>query len=516
MGNFSRDTFDPLKRYVSVRLQQGVPLLDADWNEMDDIRRSELRTFIKWFIGDGIPANSDGSRNDAFRIAAMPTPDSENFRILVGSSSGDSGASRCLVDGVEVFITQDIEFKSQPLHENYADPNPSVAPDATPVDPSAPKIASIPTTAGSYLVYLDVWEWEVGSSVDQSQLVNASLGIETCVRFKRSWAVRVFKAGEENRLPKHSYYLSATINRPTDDAVITPEQITDQRRTDINLSKYLKSPVHVELGSTVIDNQALITLFSQLRSALSNRLETQSLFVNTAPTELDRTLVYFELQGIFQVCMTGIVQVRTNNIGNADATQVLLTLAEVQKTFLTTLELHGDPPEAGKNNFIAEYRRRLGLLNDNTNANDLINAYLTQQDIIDWLSTGSEASRFVSANWDSLLNTAVSNLARAKPNLFQPGGSLYGPRDLEEFLRNFTSFFQYPLVSSIQQNSAKPMDLVFPNVREILSQLGTSSIYVRTLIEMRKAVAASSGLSNTAKTLAAPFFDYAIGFFGGG
>jgi len=35
MGNFSRNTFDPLKDYVAVRLQQGVPVLDADWNEFN-------------------------------------------------------------------------------------------------------------------------------------------------------------------------------------------------------------------------------------------------------------------------------------------------------------------------------------------------------------------------------------------------------------------------------------------------------------------------------------------------
>ena len=39
MGNFSRDTFDPNKNYVGVRLQQGVPLVDADWNELNDIIR---------------------------------------------------------------------------------------------------------------------------------------------------------------------------------------------------------------------------------------------------------------------------------------------------------------------------------------------------------------------------------------------------------------------------------------------------------------------------------------------
>src|SRR5436190_22263033 len=65
MGNFSRDTLDRLKHYVGVRLQQGVPIVDADWNELEDIRRYEVQAFLKWFVGDGVPAGNDG-----FRIAA--------------------------------------------------------------------------------------------------------------------------------------------------------------------------------------------------------------------------------------------------------------------------------------------------------------------------------------------------------------------------------------------------------------------------------------------------------------
>lgn len=56
----SNTTFDKMKQYVSVRMQQGVPLLDSDWNEKDDIRRYEMRSFIKWFIGDGVPYGNDG------------------------------------------------------------------------------------------------------------------------------------------------------------------------------------------------------------------------------------------------------------------------------------------------------------------------------------------------------------------------------------------------------------------------------------------------------------------------
>lgn len=65
MGNFSKDPQSKLqeslaRHYVGVRLQQGVPVLDADWNELEDLRRWELWSLLKWFIGDGVPENNSG------------------------------------------------------------------------------------------------------------------------------------------------------------------------------------------------------------------------------------------------------------------------------------------------------------------------------------------------------------------------------------------------------------------------------------------------------------------------
>ena len=65
MGDFSRNPKQRLadsveKHYVGVRLQQGVPLLDTDWNELEDLRKYEMQSFIKNFIGNGVPSNNDG------------------------------------------------------------------------------------------------------------------------------------------------------------------------------------------------------------------------------------------------------------------------------------------------------------------------------------------------------------------------------------------------------------------------------------------------------------------------
>src|SRR6267142_2858181 len=107
MAVITSSTFDPLKRRCNVRLQQGVPIVDSDWNELDDIRKFELRAYLKWFVGDGVPDGNDGFRIDA--------------------------------------IGADIAYKAQPFFG-------TAAPDGT------PGVGAIPVVAGPVSVYLDVWE----------------------------------------------------------------------------------------------------------------------------------------------------------------------------------------------------------------------------------------------------------------------------------------------------------------------------------------------------------------------
>src|SRR5262247_928547 len=69
MAIISTSTFKPLEARCNVRLQQGVPIVDADWNELDDIRQFELRAYLKSFVGDGVPEGNDGFRIDAMGVA---------------------------------------------------------------------------------------------------------------------------------------------------------------------------------------------------------------------------------------------------------------------------------------------------------------------------------------------------------------------------------------------------------------------------------------------------------------
>jgi hypothetical protein len=64
----TRESFDELKNYLGVYLQQGRVLLDADWNEAQDIAVSFLRRLTREAVGEGSP-------NSGFAISpAFPPP----------------------------------------------------------------------------------------------------------------------------------------------------------------------------------------------------------------------------------------------------------------------------------------------------------------------------------------------------------------------------------------------------------------------------------------------------------
>ena len=221
MGNFSRDTFDRLKHYVGVRLQQGVPIVDADWNELEDIRRYELQAFLNWFVGNGVP---DG--NDGFNIEAVGDP---NDLLIRGGDGTAEGAGRLLIEGLDVLNESDMRYTAQPLYNN-----PALAAEWG-VDPIPP----LTTPAGnrSDLIYIDVWEREVDSTEDPN-LINPAIGVETCVRIKREWAVRTLEntSSLPAAVPAHVFYPLAQINRIGGSPTILSRQISDRRQKNINLA----------------------------------------------------------------------------------------------------------------------------------------------------------------------------------------------------------------------------------------------------------------------------------------
>ncbi|KRD34454.1 hypothetical protein ASE35_12205 [Lysobacter sp. Root916] len=231
MAIISPNTFDPIRRYVSVRLAQGVPLADADWNEGDDMRRYELRAFLRWFVGDGVPVGNDG-----FRIAAINSATS--FTIVAGGGPQPLQAGRMLVDGMEAFITADIGFSAQPLHAGQAGAAALAASWGVPVIAALPAPPVAPATR-TLTVYLDVWERLVTLAEDPA-LVLPGLGTETCSRLRREWAVRVRTGaappvnGDPDFIAGHSYAALATITQ-TSAGIIDAPAVVDRRRRGISL-----------------------------------------------------------------------------------------------------------------------------------------------------------------------------------------------------------------------------------------------------------------------------------------
>lgn len=226
MAVISPDTFDPLRRYVGVRLQQGVPIVDADENEREDCRKFELRAFLKWFVGDGVPEGNGG-----FRIEG--TSLSNDFIIRSGESGeaepdGLRRVGRCLVDGLDVMIELDIKYSNQSLHPSQPGAAARAAAWGVPLlTPLAP-----PAGVQVLLVYLDVWERLVTPMEDPS-LLHPGLGTESCVRLKREWVVRLHDAEAPGFEPPsgHSYYLLAHLFRRGGDALVHPKDVQDKRET---------------------------------------------------------------------------------------------------------------------------------------------------------------------------------------------------------------------------------------------------------------------------------------------
>ncbi len=223
MGNFSRDTFDRLKHYVGVRLQQGVPIVDADWNELEDIRRYELQAFLKWFVGNGVP-----SENNGFLIEAVSDPN--DFSIRGGDGTAE-GTGRLLLEGMDVLNENDLPYTAQTLYSNA-----TLAAEWG-IDPIPP----LTTPGGNRrdLVYIDVWEREVDSTED-ADLVNPAIGVETSVRTKREWAVRVLEGSVALPVPTdgHTFYGLARLSRIGGAPAISSTGISDLRQTDLNLSNF--------------------------------------------------------------------------------------------------------------------------------------------------------------------------------------------------------------------------------------------------------------------------------------
>lgn len=159
-GDFSKITFNKKKHFHDVRMQQGRVLLDSDWNEQIDIEAYRTETGTLDIIGQsGAPMHDAGfaiASSDASGVNASP---GTHIRI---------GKGRFYIDGILCENETDVLFGNQPDF------------DQTP----------LPTAAGRYLFYLDVWNRHISVLEDQSIREVALGGPDTTTRMKTVWQVR--------------------------------------------------------------------------------------------------------------------------------------------------------------------------------------------------------------------------------------------------------------------------------------------------------------------------------------
>lgn len=160
-GDFSRDTFDPVKHFSRVLQQQGRVQLDADSNEQTAILLHYLRTLAADLIGPFAgPAGSDWG----FEITKID----DDFKI---------GAGRYYVDGILCENEREINYKQQ---RDF---------------PHPPEIAS-----GSSLFYLDVWERHITALENDYIREKALGGPDTATRTQIVWQVKI-DDGKERSTP---------------------------------------------------------------------------------------------------------------------------------------------------------------------------------------------------------------------------------------------------------------------------------------------------------------------------
>jgi hypothetical protein len=164
-GDYTRFSFDPLKRYSGVLMQQGRVQLDSDWNEEIDILRRRLRTTTLDIMGPlGVPY---AVSPNAFSIGWIAGPPADL----------SIGPGRLYVDGIQIeaFAADGATYNHQPFFP--------------------PQLAGFPPpalpTTGDAVVYLDVWQREITYVEDPALLDVALGGANTTTRLQTVWQLRV-------------------------------------------------------------------------------------------------------------------------------------------------------------------------------------------------------------------------------------------------------------------------------------------------------------------------------------
>ncbi len=177
-ADLSRVRFDAGRDHAGVVLQQGRLLLDADWNEQVAIVDRRLRA-------GAADLGSPGPKPGIAGVAVVPRTTPHGFELALAGGVLTIGRGRMYVDGL---LAENHGTGAQVFEPLLAEPTGSVD---TPYlkQPYWPTPDALPS-AGTHLVYLDVWSREV-TPLEAPDLVEPAVGVDTTARTQTVWQVRV-------------------------------------------------------------------------------------------------------------------------------------------------------------------------------------------------------------------------------------------------------------------------------------------------------------------------------------
>jgi hypothetical protein len=192
-GDYSKDSFDALRDYAGVFLQQGRAVLDSDWNEMVAIFERRIRTGTVDTIGR----------------AVVPRETPRGFEIRFAGAGIEIGEGNFYLDGVLyqnhglADFDRDDPARPDPVFDRARQGangpegvlDEMIAPAAGDYlsyeeQPYWPTPDPLPG-AGTHLVYLAGWQREVTATVAPELLDPALGGLDTTTRWQSVWQVRV-------------------------------------------------------------------------------------------------------------------------------------------------------------------------------------------------------------------------------------------------------------------------------------------------------------------------------------
>lgn len=180
-ADITRHTFDPVKHYRAVRMQQGRVQLDADWNEQLDIDAHRDETETADVIGlCGAPQHPPAEFKH-FKIAAI------------------AGQKDLAIAPGQIYVGGHLCEHETP---HAASAQPDLPADAAIVQLSdtatkaLSQLADAAADKGRYLVYLDVWQRHLTAIEDASIREVALGGPDTATRVKNVWQVKLRKVDD--------------------------------------------------------------------------------------------------------------------------------------------------------------------------------------------------------------------------------------------------------------------------------------------------------------------------------